>query len=83
MRKRVTLAVARLVAALRGFAVLGIETNIPFLIGILEHPRFRRGDVDTAFLDEATGEILASSSSAGGAGHGRGRDRRSSRRRRR
>jgi acetyl-CoA carboxylase biotin carboxylase subunit len=57
-------AVARLVAALRGFAVLGIETNIPFLIGILEHPRFRRGDVDTAFLDEATGEILACSNPA-------------------
>jgi acetyl/propionyl-CoA carboxylase alpha subunit len=54
---------ARLVAALRRFAVLGIETNIPFLIGILEHPRFKSGDVDTAFLDEATAEILAGSHS--------------------
>jgi acetyl/propionyl-CoA carboxylase alpha subunit len=52
-------AVTRLIAALRGFPVLGIETNIPFLISILEHPRFSSGDVDTAFLDESTVDILA------------------------
>jgi acetyl-CoA carboxylase biotin carboxylase subunit len=42
----------RLVAALRQFAVLGIRTNIPFLIRVLEHPRFGAGGIDTAFLDE-------------------------------
>jgi 3-methylcrotonyl-CoA carboxylase alpha subunit len=56
-------AVARLVTALRDFPVLGIETNIPFLIGILEHPRFTSGDIDIAFLDDTSDEILAATSS--------------------
>jgi len=45
------LARARLVTALRDFPILGIRTNVPFLLGVLEHPRFRSGEIDTAFLD--------------------------------
>ena len=45
-------AIARLVAALRDYPILGVRTNIPFLIAVLEHPRFRAGDVDTGFLDQ-------------------------------
>ena len=45
------LARLRLIAALRDFPILGVRTNIPFLLGILDHPRFRAGDIDTAFLD--------------------------------
>jgi 3-methylcrotonyl-CoA carboxylase alpha subunit len=45
------LAIARLVAALRSYPILGVRTNIPFLIRVLEHPRFRAGEVDTGFLD--------------------------------
>ncbi len=44
-------AIARLSAALREFPILGIRTNIPFLLRILQHPRFRAGAVDTGFLD--------------------------------
>src|SRR5207253_2678606 len=44
-------AIARLIVALRGFPILGIRTNIPFLLRIIEHPRFRAGEVDTGFLD--------------------------------
>jgi 3-methylcrotonyl-CoA carboxylase alpha subunit len=44
-------AIARAIASLREFAVLGIRTNIPFLLAILQHPRFASGDVDTAFLE--------------------------------
>jgi acetyl/propionyl-CoA carboxylase alpha subunit len=44
-------AIARLVAALRAYPILGVRTNIPFLIRLLEHPRFAAGDVDTGFLD--------------------------------
>jgi acetyl-CoA carboxylase biotin carboxylase subunit len=44
-------AIDRAVAALRDFPVLGIRTNIPFLIRLLEHPAFRDGDVDTGFID--------------------------------
>jgi acetyl-CoA carboxylase biotin carboxylase subunit len=48
----------RAVAALRDFPILGIRTNVPFLIELLEHPRFVSGDLDTRFLD-AEGEALA------------------------
>jgi acetyl-CoA carboxylase biotin carboxylase subunit len=44
-------AIARLSAALREFPILGVRTNIPFLLRILDHPRFRAGDIDTGFLD--------------------------------
>src|SRR5262249_15182942 len=45
------LAIARLATALRDFHVGGIRTNIGFLIAVLESGAFRRGEVDTAFLD--------------------------------
>jgi len=45
------LAIARLSAALRDFHVAGIRTNIGFLVAVLQSDAFRRGDVDTAFLD--------------------------------
>jgi acetyl-CoA/propionyl-CoA carboxylase biotin carboxyl carrier protein len=57
------LARGRLVAALRDLPILGLHTNIPFLLQILEHPRFRSGRIDTAFLDEE-GEAFAARSSA-------------------
>jgi acetyl/propionyl-CoA carboxylase alpha subunit len=46
------LARVRLVAALRDFPILGVRTNIPLLLGVLEHARFRAGEIDAAFLDE-------------------------------
>lgn len=46
-----TRAIERLLDALQAFPILGIDTNIPFLIGILDHPAFREGRVDTGFLD--------------------------------
>src|SRR6185369_13799554 len=41
----------RALAALRDYPILGIRTNVPFLIELLEHPRFINGDLDTGFLD--------------------------------
>ncbi len=41
----------RMLAALRRFVVLGIRTNIPFLIRVLEHPRFVEAAMDTSVLD--------------------------------
>ena len=41
----------RALAALRSFPILGIRTNAALLIGLLEHPRFISGDLDTQFLD--------------------------------
>ena len=52
-------AITRLAAALRDFPILGIETNLPFVLGVLEHPRFRQGDTDTGFLDESVDAVVA------------------------
>jgi 3-methylcrotonyl-CoA carboxylase alpha subunit len=55
------LAIARLTAALREFEIGGVRTNLPFLISLLEHPAFRAGAIDTAFLDREGGAIAQSS----------------------
>jgi acetyl/propionyl-CoA carboxylase alpha subunit len=47
----------RALDALRRYHVLGVRTNIPFLITLLEHPRFVAGDVDTGFLDREGGGL--------------------------
>ena len=41
----------RALAALRNYPILGIRTNVPFLMALLEHPRFISGDLDTHFLE--------------------------------
>jgi acetyl/propionyl-CoA carboxylase alpha subunit len=55
------LAIARLTAALRAFPVLGVRTNVPFLLRLLEHPRFRSGAIDTGFLDREGTSLAAAS----------------------
>lgn len=45
------LARLRAIAALRQYAILGIRTNIPFLLTILHHEVFVNATVDTGFLD--------------------------------
>ena len=41
----------RAIVALRNYVVLGIQTNIPFLIQILEHADFVGASIDTGWLD--------------------------------
>ena len=48
----------RAITALRSYAVLGIRTNIPFLIQLLEHPDFVAASIDTGWLDRE-GAMLA------------------------
>jgi len=55
-------ATTRLICALRAFPILGVQTNIPFLLRILEHPRFRSGEIDTGFLDHEGAELAAATS---------------------
>lgn len=43
-------AIARLRMALLDFHILGIKTNIAYLIDVLEHPEFVAGRIDTGFL---------------------------------
>ncbi len=42
----------RAIAALTEYVVLGCTTNTPFLLDVLEHPAFARGDTHTHFIDE-------------------------------
>jgi len=49
-------ALDRAIAALRSYAVLGVKTNIEYLIAILQHPTFQGGEVHTGFIaDEMAG----------------------------
>jgi pyruvate carboxylase len=46
-------ACQRMDRSLREFRIRGVKTNIPFLENVVNHPRFRAGEVTTAFLDES------------------------------
>ena len=50
---------ARAITALRAFPILGIRTNLPFLIAVLAHPRYAAGAAHTGFIDEHLAELLA------------------------
>jgi acetyl-CoA carboxylase biotin carboxylase subunit len=56
-------AIARAVSALKRYIVLGVRTNIPFLLALLRDPQFASGAVDTGFLDAARERLLAHTSS--------------------
>jgi pyruvate carboxylase len=45
-------ACQRMDRALREFRVRGVKTNIPFVENVVNHAKFRAGEVTTAFLDE-------------------------------
>jgi len=46
-------ACQRMDRALREFRIRGVKTNIPFVENVVNHPKFRAGEVTTSFLDEA------------------------------
>ncbi len=50
----------RLRRALGAIAVEGVATNVPFLVRVLDHPAFRRGDVSTGFVALHEAELLGS-----------------------
>jgi pyruvate carboxylase len=37
--------------ALSRYIILGVTTNIPFLIKLLDHKEFRKGNITTHFID--------------------------------
>ena len=53
-------ALGRAVSALRSFPILGIRTNIPFMIRLLEHPEVRRGAIHTGFIADHHDGLIAS-----------------------
>jgi acetyl/propionyl-CoA carboxylase alpha subunit len=52
-------AIARALVALRSFPILGIRTNVPFLIKLLEHPAVRSGQIHTRFIEDHAVELLS------------------------
>ena len=45
-------ACQRMDRALREFRIRGVKTNIPFVENVVNHPKFREGEVTTSFLEE-------------------------------
>jgi acetyl/propionyl-CoA carboxylase alpha subunit len=52
-------ALARAAAALRSFAILGIRTNVPFLLRLLEHPDVKSGAVHTGLIADHHATLTA------------------------
>ncbi len=52
-------AIDRAIAALRDFPILGIRTNIPFMIRLLDHAGVRRGAIHTSFIEEHVVELTS------------------------
>jgi pyruvate carboxylase len=46
-------ACQRMDRALREFRIRGVKTNIPFVENVVNHPKFRSGEVTTSFLDDS------------------------------
>jgi acetyl-CoA carboxylase biotin carboxylase subunit len=55
-------AIARAAAALRQFVVLGVRTNIPFLLRLLADDAFRSGKLSTRSIDERWEQLVPASS---------------------
>jgi 3-methylcrotonyl-CoA carboxylase alpha subunit len=51
-------AVAALASALRGAEVAGVEHNLGYLIGVLEHDAFVRGDYTTSIADSVHEDVV-------------------------
>ncbi|GFS64598.1 pyruvate carboxylase, mitochondrial [Trichonephila inaurata madagascariensis] len=47
-----TATASKMNRALREFRIRGVKTNIPFLLNVLENPKFLSGTIDTNFIDE-------------------------------
>jgi 3-methylcrotonyl-CoA carboxylase alpha subunit len=51
-------ALERLIQALSEYKIAGVTTNIPFLYNLASSQAFRRGDVNTGFIEEHEDEIF-------------------------
>jgi len=51
-------AIARAVAALRAFPVLGPRTNGSYLLRLLQHPEFQRGRTHTGFIEAFGADLV-------------------------
>src|SRR6187399_73840 len=54
-------ALHRLERCLREFPILGIRTNVPFLLALVRHPDVRAGRLDTGLIDREIERLVAES----------------------
>src|SRR4029450_10856549 len=57
-------AIARAATALRAYPVLGIHSNVPFLLRLLELEAFRAGQVHTGFIEEHLEDLIGKDDTA-------------------
>ena len=48
-------AIERMRRALYEYVIVGVKTNIPFHLAVLENPRYVAGELETGFIDKETG----------------------------
>lgn len=53
-------AICKLESALSEYVIHGIQTNIAFLIGVMQHKNYRNNQISTLFCSEKSSEILDS-----------------------
>jgi len=51
-------AIDRMKRALKEYEIVGIKTSIPFLIRVLEHKEFIRGNINTHFIDQYASDLF-------------------------
>jgi acetyl-CoA carboxylase biotin carboxylase subunit len=52
-------ALTRMRLALESFVVEGVQTTMPFLARVMQHPQFRAGDIDTKWLEREFDRLRA------------------------
>ncbi|MCK5255636.1 MAG: acetyl-CoA carboxylase biotin carboxylase subunit, partial [Deltaproteobacteria bacterium] len=48
-------AIEKMQRALYEYVIVGVKTNIPFHLAVMENPRFVDGELDTGFIERETG----------------------------
>lgn len=48
-------AIERMRRALYEYVIVGVKTNIPFHLAVMENPRYVAGELETGFIDKETG----------------------------
>lgn len=51
-------AIQRMITALRETVILGTTTNLDFLLSLIDHPTFHKGEVYTRFVDDYLDDLL-------------------------
>jgi 3-methylcrotonyl-CoA carboxylase alpha subunit len=52
-------AIARMLGALRGLRIVGVDHNLGFLAALVDHPAFRAGGFDTGLIERELPALLA------------------------